>query len=70
MVTIGFSGTHLVHEDLGGISIVVFVLMNSLARDVSLTFSTVDDTARGKVCTMCNLHGSLLTIYLFLPACS
>ena len=35
-------------EDAGGISIVVLVLMNSLARDVVVTLSTVDDTARGR----------------------
>ena len=47
MVTIGFNGTYSVHEDAGGISIVVLVLMNSLARNVVVTFSTLDDTARG-----------------------
>ena len=47
MVTIGFNGTYSVHEDAGGIGIVVFVLMNSLARDVEVTLSTLDDTARG-----------------------
>ena len=35
-------------KDVGGISIVVLVLMNSLARDVVVTLSTVDDTARGR----------------------
>ena len=34
-------------EDSGVISIVVLILMNSLARDVVITLSTVDDTARG-----------------------
>ena len=48
MVTIGFNGTYSVREDAGGISIVVLVLMNSLARDVLVTFSTLDDTARGR----------------------
>ena len=47
VVTIGFNGTYCVHEDAGGISIVVLVLMNSLARDVVVTLSTVDGTARG-----------------------
>ena len=35
-------------EDAGGISIVVLVLMNSLARDVEVTLSTVNDTATGR----------------------
>ena len=48
VVTIGFSGTYSVHEDAGAISIVVLVLMNSLARDVVVTFSTVDDSAKGR----------------------
>ena len=47
MVTIGFSGTYHVHEDAGHMSITVLVLMNSLARDVVITLSTLDDTARG-----------------------
>ena len=47
MVTIGFNGTYSVHEDAGGISIVI-VLMNSLARDVLVTLSTQDNTARGR----------------------
>ena len=34
-------------EDAGGISIVVLVMMSSLARDVVVTLSTLDDTARG-----------------------
>jgi len=37
-----------VHEDLGGISIVVLVLMKSLARDVVVTLLTLDGTARGR----------------------
>ena len=48
VVTIGFSGIHHVHEDAGYISITVLVLVNSLARDVVVTLSTVDDTARGR----------------------
>ena len=48
VVTIGFSETYSVREDVGGISIVVLVLMNSLARDVVVTLSTLDDTARGR----------------------
>ena len=48
MVTIGFNGTYSVHEDAGGISIVVLILMNSLARDVVVTLSTLDDTAGGR----------------------
>ena len=47
VVTIGFNGTYSVHEDAGGISIIVLVLMNSLARDVVVTLSTLDNTARG-----------------------
>ena len=35
-------------EDAGSISIAVFVLMNSSARDVVVTLSTLDDTARGR----------------------
>ena len=46
-VTIGFSRTYSVHEDAGHISVTVLVLMNSLARDVVVTLSTLDDTARG-----------------------
>ena len=48
VITIGFKETYSVREDAGGISIVVLVLMNSLARDVEVKFSTVDDTARGR----------------------
>ena len=47
MVTIGFNATYSVQEDAGVISIAVFVLMNSLARDLEVTLSTQDDTARG-----------------------
>ena len=47
VITIGFNGVYSVHEDAGSISIVVLVLMNSLARDVVVTLSTLDDTARG-----------------------
>ena len=47
VVTIGFNATYSVREDAGSISITVFVLMNSLAKDVIVTLSTLDDTARG-----------------------
>ena len=47
VVTIGFNGTYSVQEDAGVVSIVVLVLMNSLARDVEVTLSTLDNTARG-----------------------
>ena len=47
VVTVGFNGTYSVREDAGGVSIVVFASMNSLARDVVVTLSTLDDTARG-----------------------
>ena len=47
VVTIGFNETYSVREDAGSISIVVLVLMNSLARDVVVTLSTEDDTAQG-----------------------
>ena len=47
VVRIGFNGTYSVHEDVGGISIVVLVLINYLARDVVVTLLTLDDTARG-----------------------
>ena len=49
MVTIGFSGTYSVREDANRIAITVLVLMNSLARDVSVTLSTSDGTAMGEV---------------------
>ena len=48
MVTIGFNGTYFVHEDARGVSVVVLALMNSLAKDVVVTLSTLDDTARGR----------------------
>ena len=48
MVTIGFNGTYSVREDAGRVSIVVLVLMNSLARDVVVTLSTMDDTAESR----------------------
>ena len=48
VVTIGFNGTYCVGEASGSISIVVLVMMNSLARDVVVTLSTLDDTARGR----------------------
>ena len=47
VITIGFSGNYSVRENAGSVSITVLVLMNSLARDVTVTLSTVDDTARG-----------------------
>ena len=62
VVTIGFSETYYVGEDAGYISITVLVLMNSLARDVVVTLSTQDNTARGWFFTMPNLYGLLLTI--------
>ena len=70
MVTIGFNGTYSVREDAGNISISVFVLMNSLARDVEVTLSTLDDTAKGGFCTITYLCGSILTIFQYLPVCS
>ena len=48
MVTIGFSGMYSVREDVGGVSIVVLVVMNALARDVVVTLSTLDSSARGR----------------------
>ena len=47
-VTIGFNGTYSVREDGGSINIFVLVLMNSLARDVVVTFSTQDNTTSGR----------------------
>ena len=47
VVTIGFNRTYSVREDAGGISIVVFALVNNLPRDVVVTLSTVENTARG-----------------------
>ena len=47
VVTIGFNGTYCVREDSGLCSICVLVLMNSLAKDVVVTLSTMDETARG-----------------------
>ena len=35
-------------EDTGVVSIFVLVLMNSLARDVVVTLTTIDDTASGE----------------------
>jgi len=49
VVTIGFNGTYSVREDATNITITVLVLMNSLARDVSVTLSTSDGTAMGEV---------------------
>ena len=47
VVTIGFHGTYSVREDTGVFSIVVLIMINSLARDVAVTLSTMDNTARG-----------------------
>ena len=52
VVTVGFSGNYSVRENAGSVSITVLVLMNSLARDVTVTLSTVDDTARGVFAVM------------------
>ena len=46
VVTIGFNGTYSVRKDAGGITTVVS-LMSILTRDVVVTLSTLDDTARG-----------------------
>ena len=70
VVTIGFNGTYSVREDAGSISIVVLVLMNSLAKDVVVTLSTMDNTARGRFAQCLNLHGALLTTYLYSYPCS
>ena len=48
VVTIGFNGIYSVREDAGSISVVVLVLMNCSVRDVVVTLSTLDDTARGR----------------------
>ena len=48
VVTIGFNGIYSVREDTGNITVVVLVLMNCLVRDVVVTLSTLDDTARGR----------------------
>ena len=53
------------HEDVRGINIVVLVQMNSLARDVEVTLSTLDDTARGRF-AQCLTCMDLLIIF-FLP---
>ena len=55
VVTIGFNGSYFVREDAGVISIVVLVLMKSLARDVEATLSATDGTARGRLapCLTC-----------------
>ena len=52
VVTIGFNGTYSLREDAGNVSITVLILMNSLARDVTVTLSTVDDTAQGMFVVM------------------
>ena len=46
VITIGFNRTYSVREDAGVITIVVS-LMSILTRDVVVTLSTLDDTARG-----------------------
>ena len=45
-------------EDTGVVSIFVLVLMNSLARDVVVTLTTIDDTASGEFaqCQTCKDH--------------
>lgn len=47
VITIGFSGNYSAREDAGSVNITVLVLMNFLARDVTVTLSTEDDTAQG-----------------------
>ena len=66
VVTIGFNGTYCVDEASGSISIVVLVMMNSLARDVVVILSTLNDTARGTFaqCLTC----ILFTYFFFLHA--
>ena len=56
------------HEDAGGVSVVVLVLMNSLARDVVVTLSILDDTARGRFaqCLTCLDKHSQLTYVLIM----
>ena len=58
VVTIGFNGTYCVREDTGVFSIYVLVMMNYLARDVVVTLSTLDNTARGRFaqCLICMDH--------------
>ena len=48
VVTIGFTANYSVREDTGTMSVVVLILMNSLAREVEVTLSTLDGTARGR----------------------
>ena len=68
VVTIGFNGTYYVREDTARIS-VVLVLMNSLARNVVVTLSTLDDTAIGRF-VKCLFYKITMTTYLYLPVCS
>ena len=70
VVTIGFNRFYSVSEDAGSISIVVLVLMNCLARDVVVTLSTLDDTARGRFaqCLTCMNHYYLCTYTLMYAA--
>ena len=71
VVTIGFTGTHSVREDAASITVTVFVLMNSLARDVSVTLSTSDDTAIGENFEQSNKTSTLETNYSkLLKACN
>ena len=69
VVTIGFNGTNSVREDAGSISIVVLVLMNSLARDVVVTLSTLDDTAIGRF-VQCQELPWIAVDYLPISVCS
>ena len=57
-------------EDADSINVIVLVLMNCLARDVKVTLSTLDDTARGTSaqCLICMDHCSLCTYILMYAA--
>ena len=57
-------------EDAGSINVIVLVLMNCLARDVKVTLSTLDDTARGTSaqCLICMDHYLLCTYILMYAA--
>ena len=70
VVTIGFNGIYSVNEDTGSIRIVVLVLMNCLARDVVVTLSTLDNTARSRFaqCLTCYDQYSLCTYILMYAA--
>ena len=56
VVTIGFNGTYSMSEDAASIMVTVLVLMNSLARDVSVTLSTSDDIAMGRAFDQLDRH--------------